>query len=122
MFTTLKFGLRLEALYTRPWATEISKIEAQRRMKDWNDAVDRYIDDDENLDYIEIDTEFKIGLHGGPLYRSCEADGCYKSDSFVEGLEEFGIGNMKCCSACRRVRLLSWVATLSEYFSDLLLQ
>ena len=90
MSPTPNFGLGLKALYTRPWATEISRIKTQRRMKDWNDAVDRYINN-ESLDVIEIENEFKIGLHGGPLYRSWEADGCYKTDSYVEGLESLGL-------------------------------
>ena len=94
--------------FYRPWTTQISKKEAQKRMEEWNEAVDKYIA--ERPLYIDrrpdlrlgsvIEIEAKVGLNGGPLYRHCEADGCSK-------VEKRDIEQIKSCSGCKRVSVIS---------------
>ncbi|KAF5364996.1 hypothetical protein D9758_008095 [Tetrapyrgos nigripes] len=81
----------------KPWEGIISKIESYDSMREWNAHVDRYIATiPDPRPRIEIEIQSKIGPHGGPLYRFCEAKGCNK----VEGRE---LEKMQGCAGCHLV-------------------
>ncbi|THV06566.1 hypothetical protein K435DRAFT_773245 [Dendrothele bispora CBS 962.96] len=83
--------------HPRPWEGLLSKVEGNKRMQEWNAAVDEYIKTPgDTRNRIDIEIEAKIGPHGGPLYRHCEAEEC----SIVEGRD---IQKLQGCSQCRLV-------------------
>ncbi|KAK7032245.1 hypothetical protein VNI00_013203 [Paramarasmius palmivorus] len=67
--------------FPQPWEGQLSKVEAHKRMEEWNTAVDEYISTVH--DYrprIDIEIASKIGMNGGPLYKRCQADDCNKAE------------------------------------------
>ncbi|KAF7796455.1 hypothetical protein EIP86_007632 [Pleurotus ostreatoroseus] len=91
------FAMDSVDFFARPWEGQLSKIEAQQRMNEWNTAVDRYIaTEGDPRSRFNIELESKIGLHGGPLYRYCEAEGC-------DHVEKRDVESMKRCSGCKLV-------------------
>ncbi|KAF5368927.1 hypothetical protein D9758_002888 [Tetrapyrgos nigripes] len=91
------FAMDFVDFFPKPWSGILSKLEGHKRMSEWNKEVDRYIEtmhDPRNR--IDIEVESKIGPHGGPLYRFCEAEDCDK----VEGRD---LDKMKACSQCQLV-------------------
>lgn len=78
------------------WTRNISKIEAKKRMDEWNTAVDEYIVQGTDVrDHFDIEFASKIGMNGGALYKECE---CCR---MVEGRDYSG--KFKCCSSCKLV-------------------
>ena len=66
-------------------------------MKQWNKAVDEYIETDGSLrDRFEVEYKAKIGIDGGPLYKTCSAPGCGK-------VEKRDIPSVMRCSGCTLV-------------------
>ena len=60
-------------------------------MKMWNEAVDKYIEvSGDPRPRLHIERAAKVGPHGGPLYRHCEAEDCER----VEGRD---VETLKCC-------------------------
>ena len=79
-------------------------------MNKWNADVDAYISESsDKRSTFDIELEAKIGWHGGPHYKRCEAKGCVNT----EGRE---IEKMKRCSGCKRVRDVVSQA-LNQYLS-----
>lgn len=69
-------------------------------MNEWNEAVDKYIaTQGDPRPPFEIALQAKIGIHGGPLYRHCEAEGCSK-------VEDRDVDKMKGCGKCKLVGVL----------------
>ncbi len=72
-------------------------MEANSRMDEWNGLVDEYIESGtDRRSRFDIERTSKIGLHGGPLYRQCDADEC-------ETYEVRDVALLKQCSACKLV-------------------
>ncbi|KAK7465339.1 hypothetical protein VKT23_005318 [Stygiomarasmius scandens] len=91
------FALDNVDFFPRPWEGKLSKLEGNKRMQEWNAAVDRYIETaSDPRKRIDIEIEAKIGPHGGPLYRRCETEDCDK----VEGRD---IEKLQACAQCRLV-------------------
>lgn len=66
-------------------------------MNEWNGAVDRYIATKKDpRPRFDIELEAKIGPHGGPLYRECEAEDC-------DRVECRDVEKLKCCGSCKLV-------------------
>ncbi|KAJ3551211.1 hypothetical protein NM688_g4836 [Phlebia brevispora] len=83
--------------FARPWENQLSKVEAHKRMDEWNKAVDEYIEvKGDKRPRFDIELKAKIGADGGPLYRHCEAEGCTK-------VEQRDVEKMKCCSGCKKI-------------------
>ncbi|KAF5364887.1 hypothetical protein D9758_008106 [Tetrapyrgos nigripes] len=81
----------------RPWAGLLSKVEYYDRMREWNKIVDQYIATvPDSRTRIEIEIQSKIGPHGGPLYRFCEAEGC----KTAEGRD---LEKIQGCAGCQLV-------------------
>lgn len=84
----------------RPWGKHLSKVECKEYSEEWNKLVDDYISlRRDRRSRLDIELAAKIGLHGGPLYRHCEAKGCKK-------VERRDVDKMKCCGSCKLVRVL----------------
>ena len=83
-----------------PLDTPVPKIGRRDDMVAWNDAVDEYIatQNDFRLRF-DIELEAKIGLDGGPLYKTCEALDC-------DRVEQRDVESLKQCSGCKRVRIV----------------
>ncbi|KAJ3551210.1 hypothetical protein NM688_g4837 [Phlebia brevispora] len=95
--------------FPRPWCGHISKLEAQSRMDEWNTEVDKYISNKcDPRSTLEIEVEDKIGLHGGPLHRRCEAKNC----SNIEGRD---VEKLKYCSGCKLVYYCSEACQLKSW-------
>ncbi|KAH6914954.1 hypothetical protein BKA70DRAFT_1557303 [Coprinopsis sp. MPI-PUGE-AT-0042] len=65
-------------------------------MDEWNGAVDEYIRTEGRFrDRFKFTVEYeaKIGMDGGPLYRTCSAEGCGK-------IEKHDIPALMKCSGC----------------------
>ena len=83
--------------YDRPWEGQISKVEGKKRMDEWNNQVDRYIATaGDPRPRFDIELQAKIGIHGGPLYRRCEAEDC-------DRVEVRDVEKLKCCGSCKMV-------------------
>lgn len=82
----------------RPWGKHLSKLDCKQWSEEWNRHVDEYIAlGRDRRSRVDIELAAKIGLHGGPLYRRCEAEGCTK-------VESRDVDRMKCCGNCKLVR------------------
>lgn len=83
----------------RPWRDEFSKFQGKSRMERWNGYIDEYIaSGQDKRPRFEIERLSKIGAHGGPLYRQCEAESC-------ERYEGRDVAAFKLCSGCKLVRV-----------------
>ncbi|CAL1717150.1 unnamed protein product [Somion occarium] len=91
------YALRSLLYNPRPWAGQVSRVQAKRRMNAWNQLVDDYIasrrDPRRKLD---VEIAAKIGINGGPLYKHCEATGCNKH-------EKRDVEKLKGCSGCKAI-------------------
>ena len=82
----------------------MSKVEAHKRMEEWNTAVDEYISTVH--DYrprIDIEIASKIGMNGGPLYKRCQADDCNKA-------EKRDLEKLLRCGSCEAVCGFSYIS------------
>lgn len=85
-------------------------------MNEWNRAVDQYMAMQTDFrSRFDIELAAKIGPHGGPLYKHCEAEDCDK-------VEPRDVEKMKCCAQCKLVRLPRQLLSSLEWYTDLLLQ
>ncbi|EEB96838.1 hypothetical protein MPER_03951 [Moniliophthora perniciosa FA553] len=83
--------------FPRPWEKQLSKIECRKRMTEWNDAVEEYITTQRDpRPRIHIEVEAKIGMDGGPLYKSCYAENCGKA-------EKRDVESLRRCGGCELV-------------------
>ena len=77
-------------------------------MKLWNAAVDEYIETDGRLrDRFEVEYEAKIGIDGGPLYKTCSAPGCGK-------VEKRDVPSVMRCSGCTLVSIEFYIKAISD--------
>lgn len=84
-------------LFSRPWAGQVSKMQARWRMDTWNRHVDEYINmGNDHRSRVEIEIAAKVGINGGPLYKHCEALGCDKH-------EKRDVDKMRGCGGCKAV-------------------
>lgn len=80
-------------------------------MVEWNGLVDEYIATGKDIrPRIDIERMSKIGVHGGPLYRQCEADGCDR----YEGID---IQTLKHCAGCKLVSVFPFLRPVSYVVS-----
>ncbi|KAK7034713.1 hypothetical protein VNI00_012120 [Paramarasmius palmivorus] len=78
-----------------PWDKQISKLECQKRMHEWNDAVDEYIATQRDpRPRLDIEVAVKIAMSGSPLYKTCQAEGCNKA-------EKRDVQTLSRCSGCK---------------------
>ncbi|GJE99465.1 hypothetical protein PsYK624_157290 [Phanerochaete sordida] len=78
----------------RLWGRGLSKVEAKKRMDEWNAAVDKYIAlGTDERDRFTIELMSKIGMNGGALHKECDL--CFKVEN-----RDF-VGKLKCCSSCK---------------------
>ena len=67
-------------------------------MEEWNSAVDKYMRAEGCFrDAFDVEYKAKIGLDGGPLYKTCDAEGCYR-------IEKRDVATLMRCSGCSLVR------------------
>ncbi|KAJ7695939.1 hypothetical protein B0H17DRAFT_1131132 [Mycena rosella] len=81
--------------FPSPQGRSSSKHWCRQKQKEWNAAVDKYIESGvDSRPRSEIEEAAKIGISLGAMYRACEADGCDK----VEGRD---IEKMLTCARCK---------------------
>jgi len=91
------FAFKNTTIYPKPWTKQYSKLESQSRMDVWNKAVDRYIATGQDTrSCLEIQIQSKLDMNGGPLYKTCEAQGC----RIVEGRDQ---DRLQCCGGCKLI-------------------
>ncbi|GJE99459.1 zf-MYND domain-containing protein [Phanerochaete sordida] len=78
----------------RLWGGNLSKVEAKKRMDEWNGAIDKYIArGTDSRDRFTIELMSKIGMNGGALHKECDC--CFKVEN-----RDF-VGKLRCCSSCK---------------------
>ncbi|KAJ6585131.1 hypothetical protein B0H19DRAFT_1108411 [Mycena capillaripes] len=81
--------------FPTPQGRTSSKHWCRQKQKEWNAAVDNYIDSDvDTRPRSAIEAAAKIGVSLGAMFNACEADGCDK----VEGRD---IEKVLTCSRCK---------------------